>query len=122
MSRDWKQYKYEYGEESVPTGVEIVWEHLAGDYDWQAVAIITRTRGDDMFREYAVYEDSGCSCRYAFEDHPDQYDFAWTIFLPEITRRVNRAIDNVYDLDPAKKATEKASAHKALIKFYEGDA
>lgn len=120
MSREWTQYKH--GEGSVPTGVEIIWEHDEGGYDWQAVAIITRTRGEDMFREYAVYEDSGCSCSYAFEEHPDRYDFAWTIFLPEITSQVNRAIDNVYDLDPAKKVTEKVNAYKALIEFSEGDA
>ena len=65
-----------------------------GGYEWWECALVARTL-DDGRREYACYEDSGCSCNYPFEDEPEFYDLAWTTNIREALDRATRGIRDI---------------------------
>ena len=112
MSRKWTINEWSRSPEE--TDIEIIWETDAGGgYDWEIVAIIAKPLDDGTY-EYAVYNDAGCSCNYAYEMGPDSYDFAWTKDFREIGRQSRSWIDNMYSLDSAQKVDARVGATRAL--------
>jgi hypothetical protein len=83
------------------------------DYDWTHIAIVRNDKG-----EYAMYSDSGCSCNWAYEKSPDEYDLAWTNDLMQVIREVRQAIrsDSWYTAD--RKAAEFSEL--STLRYREG--
>lgn len=100
MVRDWED-------------VQILWEsNGGGGWNWDVVALLKRQLPDGP-TEYAVYSDGGCSCRCAYEDSPDSYDFAWVQDPQSLADELRREISG-QDLDAADKATAKAEVTMVL--------
>lgn len=89
-----------------PRTVEIVWEdNPGGGWDWEVAAIVRRKIGDDY--EWAVYEDSGCSCNGPYEQTPDYYDLSWEKD-PRVVLKGAVKGKTVEELYSATKAVRKA--------------
>lgn len=121
MSREWTTWSWDREEErgiDTPTGVTILWEYDEGGYDWEAVAILAQPKGLDSF-EYAIYTDSGCSCKHAFESAPSEYDLSWSVSYIETKARLFSAIDALYQPSRAAKADLKGRARLVLKRHFE---
>jgi len=95
-----------------PDYVEIVWDHDTGGYEWSVIAFLRRPRGAEW--EYAAYNDSGCSCNYAYEDAPKSCDLDWTPSVAVAVYRTNAMIDKSYDLDGPERIDAKAKLRAAV--------
>lgn len=89
-----------------PRAVEIVWEDDdGGGYEWDITAIVRRKIGDRY--EWAVYEDSGCSCTGPYEMDPGHYDLSWEQDPRVVLRRAVEG-KTVEDVVSATKAIREA--------------
>jgi hypothetical protein len=74
--------------------VEIIAEVDRDDlcYEWETVAIVRRPVGADW--EYALYDNCGCSCTYAFESNPDSCDLSWEPTVVNVYRQARAAVQD----------------------------
>lgn len=91
--------------------VDILWEEDSGGYDWECLALVRRAHGDTY--QYAAYVDSGCSCRGAYEDHPDDFDLTWGFEKSNARDALHKAIRDSYYLNDGEKAEARRSLRNA---------
>jgi hypothetical protein len=74
-------------------GVEIVIDDDGGaGYDWDITSLVRRPVGDVF--EYAIYEDSGCSCRSPYEESPSYYDLSWSLDPFALIKKANLSVND----------------------------
>jgi hypothetical protein len=104
--REWPKAYYgtKRGQE---TNTVILWEEDSGGYDWECLALVRRPHGDTY--QYAAYIDSGCSCRGAYEDHPDDFGLDWHFEKAKARDELHKAVRDSYYLNDGEKAEARRS-------------
>lgn len=59
-------------------------------YEWHTVAILRREVNG--YYQYAVYDESGCSCSYEFEGTPNEADYEWSESLAEVAVKARASV------------------------------
>lgn len=88
----------------------ILWEYdSVPDYDWWTFSIVRNEKG-----EFAIYSDSGCSCNWAYEGDPEDYDLAWDASLLAIVTSARKKVTEDTERDAGYKAEKRRELNNLL--------
>lgn len=90
--------------------VTILWEYdSVPDYDWWKFAIVRNEKG-----EFAIYNDSGCSCNSPYESDPEDYDLAWNNSLLAVVTSARKMVTGDTERDAGYKAERRRELNNLL--------